>query len=671
MLKLTFSNRLYLLYNKQCMKKQILLLISALMGTGAFSQNLHWAKGMGSSGDDFGLSVATDAAGNVYTTGIFENTADFDPGPGTFNLTANAIYDTYVSKLDANGNFVWAVSFGGANLDYGYGIDVDASGNVLVTGSFMNTVDFDPGPGTYNLSSAGSADCYILCLDASGNFSWVKRIGGTGNDQGYDLFLDAQGNIHTTGIFDATVDFDPGAGTYNMTSPSWNTFVSKLDNNGNFLWAANIGGPGIENPSCIAVDPGGNVYTSGYFMGPAADFDPGPATYTMMANSMSSNGFISKLDASGSFVWARAYQGSGACQVTGVMPNAAGDLVLGGSYRGTMDFDPGAGTAMSVSLNNTYDGFVAKMDASGNSLWTRFFGGSLGDDVVYDALADASGNIHATGRFSGLGDFDPGPAVVNLAPNGNEDVFILELDGTGNFVNAYGAGGAGYDSGSELDMDAAGNIYLAGGFSDAVNFNASSTLIAVASYDALVLKFRSCTSLILSQPVAITVQTGVSTQFVVSSAGLNSTFQWEADTGQGFAAISNGLLYAGAATATLIVNTPGLSQDSSAFRCIVTDGSCQLTSAAAVLSVQEDTGIDEFQAAGQAAVYPNPAVNQVMISVPLGRSGPSYAISDATGRLVLTGKINGSSGTIAIGHLPPGLYLLHVDGSSPVKLIKE
>src|SRR6218665_729291 len=432
----------YICSTIQNMKKQLFLFALFIPALAMFGQSLHWAKGLGGNGDDFAYSVATDAAGNVYTTGFYENTADFDPGPGTFNLTSNAIYDVYVSKLDANGNFVCAVGFGGSNLDYGYGIEVDASGNVLVTGSFMNTVDFDPGPGTFNLTSAGNADCYILCLDASGAFLWAKRIGGTGNDRGYDIALDAQGNIHTTGIFDATVDFDPGPGTYNLTSPSWNTFVSKLDNSGNFVWAANIGGSGIENPSCIEVDAAGNVYTSGYFMGLAADFDPGPGTYTLSSGAQfTSNGFVLKLDAAGNFVWVVAYLGTGVCQVSGIAPNAAGDLVLSGGYKGTIDFDPGVGTSNSVSQGNTYDGFVTKINQAGTTYWTKFFGGSIGDDIAYRTVMDASGNTHTTGRFNGLADFDPGPGVFSLAPNGSDDLFMLELDGAGNFINDYNTNG--------------------------------------------------------------------------------------------------------------------------------------------------------------------------------------------------------------------------------------
>ena len=94
---------------------------------------------------------------------------------------------------------------------------MDASGNVYTTGYFQGTVDFDPGAGTFNLTSAGLQDIFISKLDAAGNFVWAKQLGGTLNDVGYSIALDTSGNVYTTGFFRDTVDFDPGAGTFNLT----------------------------------------------------------------------------------------------------------------------------------------------------------------------------------------------------------------------------------------------------------------------------------------------------------------------------------------------------------------------------------------------------------------------------------------------------------------------
>ncbi len=184
---------------------------------------------MGGTNSDYGMSIAVDAAENVYTSGYFWLTADFDPGAGTFNLTPAGSADIFVSKLDASGNFVWAKNMGGTNFDRGTNIGVDNSGNVYTTGTFEGTSDFDPGAGVVNLTSAGNNDIFISKLDASGNFVWAKRMGGTSSDGVSSIAIDSSGNIYTTGSFEGTADFDPGAGVVNLTSVGNNDiFVSKL-----------------------------------------------------------------------------------------------------------------------------------------------------------------------------------------------------------------------------------------------------------------------------------------------------------------------------------------------------------------------------------------------------------------------------------------------------------
>ena len=121
--------------------------------------------------------ISVDAAGNVYTTGFFSRTVDFDPGAETANLTSAGAADIFVSKLDNAGNFVWARNMGGTSGDFdvGLGVIVDAAGNVYTTGYFNGTADFDPGAGTANLTSAGGADIFISKLDNAGNFVWALR----------------------------------------------------------------------------------------------------------------------------------------------------------------------------------------------------------------------------------------------------------------------------------------------------------------------------------------------------------------------------------------------------------------------------------------------------------------------------------------------------------------
>jgi hypothetical protein len=126
-------------------------------------------NGFGGSANELSYSIAVDSSGNVYTTGYFAGTVDFDPGAGTTNLTSVGSEDGFVSKLDSSGNFVWAKSFGGSSSDSVTSIAVDSSRNVYTTGNFRDTVDFDPGAGTTNLTSGGGTDVFILRLSSADN----------------------------------------------------------------------------------------------------------------------------------------------------------------------------------------------------------------------------------------------------------------------------------------------------------------------------------------------------------------------------------------------------------------------------------------------------------------------------------------------------------------------
>jgi hypothetical protein len=163
-----------------------------LLGANAANaQSFAWANKMGGAGYDGATDVAVDAAGNIYVLGFYEFTADFDPGPGVYDLTAIGERDVFVLKLSPDGAFVWAVSFGtaisagsivwerrlGGVAGY-YGVAVGPDGNIIAVGSFQGTVDFDPGPNTHHVTASGSYNAFILKLNEAGEFLWVKLFSG-------------------------------------------------------------------------------------------------------------------------------------------------------------------------------------------------------------------------------------------------------------------------------------------------------------------------------------------------------------------------------------------------------------------------------------------------------------------------------------------------------------
>ncbi|HLC83891.1 MAG TPA: SBBP repeat-containing protein, partial [Bacteroidia bacterium] len=231
----------------------------------------QWARTTGGTGYGGGNSIVLDGQGGVYSTGSFQDTIDFNPGSGVYNLVGQGNSDAYISKLDVAGNFVWARCYGGNAASGIYcaesrAITTDAIGNVYTTGYFLGTVDFDPGAGIANYTAGLGGTMYLLKLDAAGNFVWVKIFSGTVNAAtiGHSIEIDLNGNIYTTGRFqNGTVDFDPGSGTINLTpAGSSDMFISKLDVSGNGIWAKNIGGSFAQAwGNCIKTDELGNVYT--------------------------------------------------------------------------------------------------------------------------------------------------------------------------------------------------------------------------------------------------------------------------------------------------------------------------------------------------------------------------------------------------------------------------
>ena len=448
----------------------------------SFTGGLLWARNLGGTGLDQGGGIVVDNGGNVYTTGFFSGTADFDPGAGTQNLTSAGDWDVFVSKLDANGNFLWAKRFGGSGTEQGFGVALDASGNVYTTGEFSGTADFDPGAGTQNLTSAGEGDVFVSKLDAAGNFLWAKAMGGTNFDSAKAVAVDGAGNVYTTGYFVGTADFDPGPATQNRTSAGGReVFVSKLDPAGNFLWAKAMGGSSTDTGQGVAVDGAGNVYATGQFLG-TADFDPGAGTF-YLTSAGSEDIFVSKLDAAGNFLWAKAIGATGADDANSVAVDSAGNVYTTGAFRDTVDFDPGAGTSNLTSAGSSFDVFLSKLDPAGNFLWAKAMGGSS-IDTGQGVAVDGAGNVYTTGFFQGTADFDPGPGTQNRTSAGSSDIFLARL--TGDRVHRSDSemvlALTGQSSeGAGVATDDAGNIYVTGTFSGTVDFDPGAGITSLSS----------------------------------------------------------------------------------------------------------------------------------------------------------------------------------------------
>ena len=478
------------------MKRKLTLLVAGLWAATLLNaQSLEWARSFGSEADDVGTAISVDASGNVYSTGYFALTADFDPGAGTTELTSVGERDVYVQKMDASGNFLWARSFGTDDSDRGLAIGVDAMGHVYTTGYFEGTADFDPGPGTFDLTSAGQRDIFVQKMDASGNFLWARAFGGDEDDEGVAIGVDSAGHVYTVGFFRSTGDFDPGAGTTELTSAgNRDIFVQKMDASGNFLWAKAIGGSDRDEGNGISLDASGHIYITGYFRG-SVDFDPGAGTTSITSNG-SSDVFVQKLDAAGNFLWVRSFGGSDDDRGLAVKVDNVGYVHTTGFFAETVDFDPGAGTTNLTSTDGSRDIFVQKLDTSGNFRWAIVFGGDNADQGTSISV-DASGQVFTTGDFQGTADFDPGAGTAELTSVGSDDIFVQGLDSSGNFLWANTFGSDAFETGNAVEVDASGNVYVTGFFRNTVDFDpgaGTTDLASVGQEDIFVLSLSSGTT---------------------------------------------------------------------------------------------------------------------------------------------------------------------------------
>jgi len=237
--------------------------------------NYIWGKVMGGRSMDLLTGITTDNLGTIYITGTFADSVDLSMGNGTHIVqsTKNTA-DIFISKIDMSGNVLWSKIQGGDGYETSYGIAVDNEKNILTTGWFLRTGDYNPGIGTYNLVPNGTWDTYLLKLDSSGSFIWAKSIGGPGGNAGISLDTDDYGNTYFAGRM-TSADYDPGPGIQNLYSNGNDDIVvGSLDKNGDLRWVGNFGGADWDHPAHIQYEKG-HIFLTGFFRD-SVDFDIGP-----------------------------------------------------------------------------------------------------------------------------------------------------------------------------------------------------------------------------------------------------------------------------------------------------------------------------------------------------------------------------------------------------------
>ena len=505
--------------------------IVKLSANGAFL----WGKGSGGPSKEQGYGIAVDLAGAVYATGYFSGTVDFDPGPGVFQLTSTGGINAYVLKLDTDGHFVWADRFGGSGLSRGNRIAVDQSGNVYLNGTFDSTVDFDPGAGTYSITSTGGTDSYVVKLNNAGKLLWAKDIGGSGDDFTYSqmsIALNANGDVYTTGVFQGTVDFDPGSGVFDITSTgNHDGFGAKLDGQGNLVWAQRHGGDsaldvglgnGVDAIWSVVPGPDDVVYMSGSFAA-TAQFGPNQPAFSM-TSAGSTDGFLAKF-VERPKVTVRVEDGRGGTDTQSFTIDILGnrppeivsqpvtDAFVGTTYNYDVDaVDPDNDT-LRYSLSDSLPGMVID-PVTGEISWSppptpivlksAASFGSTGEEFASVMRADADGNVITFGTFQGTVDFDLGPGAFNLTSVGSNDMFIAKYSPEFDLLWAQRIQGNDHDLAYNLAVDTSGNIVAVGYFSGTADFDGgagTALMTSAGGFDGFILKLTASGAYVWSRQI--------------------------------------------------------------------------------------------------------------------------------------------------------------------------
>ena len=375
-----------------------------------------------------------------------------------FNVEANA--QSYINN--------WLVQQGTGGFLTTTNMCTDNAGNIYKVGHFQLSPDFDPGSGTNTITSNGANDIFIQKLDPSGNVIWVKTVGGTGVDFGKDIAVDVLGNVYIVGDFNGTVDFDPSNSTVNKVSfGGEDAFVLKLNSLGDYQWVKTAGGTGSDIAESISLDNSANIYVAGSYE-ISASFDLLASGSNLTSNGQN-DAFVWKLSATGSFTWVKTIGGPSFDYGYEIEVDGIGNSYIGGKARSGIDFDPGTSVFTGVN-NGGYDAYIVSLDASGNFQWANTFGGT-GEDKVKEITLSTTNGLYVSGSFNSTVDFDPLGAGLSISALSSHELFIQNLDVSGNFTWAKAFAGCLSLSNSYIKESSNTNIIFCGGFSGTADFD--------------------------------------------------------------------------------------------------------------------------------------------------------------------------------------------------------
>ncbi len=425
--------------------------------------------------------IAVDSSDNIYITGTSLGTNVYGA-----NVTSGTNDDIFVAKLNSSGEVQWVYTAGGTGRDRGRKIALDSSGNIYVVGYYRSVVDFGGG----NVTSNGNWDAFLLKLNNSGTFQWVKSFGDTLNDLGRDVVVDSNDNVYMLGDFRGTVTF---AGIGGLTATSADMFLLKINSSGDSVWVyTGTSISGDESARAVAIDSSDNLYITGSFSGTMNFGDGNNVTGTY-----SHDLFIVKLNSDGQFQNIYLSSISTAQKAKGIAVDSSGNIYATGNFSASVDFGGGL-----TGMRSSQDIYLLKLDSNFTFQWVKTFSDTnqQSDPAMGTAIAiDEDGNIYSGG---GIGDTI---RIGDLSLDGaNNRVYILKHDSSGNLLWSKTFGGGTADASDKMQdiaIDSNGFLITAGQIQGPASFvsvgaSEGQSIGGVTDDYSWVLKIKSDTGLI-------------------------------------------------------------------------------------------------------------------------------------------------------------------------------
>ena len=351
-----------------------------------------WSTYYGGSGNDYGYNSCVDNAGNIIICGE-TNSNDVIASSGAFQTVFGGYTDAFIAKFSPTGTRTWATYFGDIDIESGYGIISDASNNIIITGKTNSTTNI-ASSGSFQTQIGGGDDVFIAKFSSTGTRTWSTYYGGSGNDIGYGVSIDAANNVFVSGTTSSDNSLSTSGAYQSTRAGNTDAFLSKFSSAGNRTWSTYYGGSENDEGFSSVTDPSGNVILSGQ-----TESSSGISTANAHQSTFGGaiDAYIVKFTTTGTRLWATYYGSNDYDLGLYACTDASGNIYIVGQ-TGSGDAIATT-TAHQQQLGGSYDAFLARFASGGTRSWGTYFGGN-DFDIGYGCSSDISGNVYICGRTS-------------------------------------------------------------------------------------------------------------------------------------------------------------------------------------------------------------------------------------------------------------------------------